>query len=436
MAAKKPAKKQRNKDLPEHGGALQYRDLDLVGRRAARDIWAEHGLTLTSRAAQQAELATGRSQRMQERIDSGEFDQDPRLKKQKETAARKDAISAHNYQYVAEHGVDRAITLQGATNRRVNYFLQGMQRAADEGVDAGDRWYFSHRQDIHAMASKHGEPTDVAIAAGALMSPNNSPENEKAALGAVLNKRHGEEYSQTDYRRSGSYTNRNKAEAALEAGDANPMNPAKSPKVHSYMRATQGATPEVEYEYTRRLAKVADVMAGKVSVGQGQLDMGMGSSREGILNPRGNTAEDSWMNTISVGQDVTEYIPTLSGRGGRASMGKAAASDDMAKAKKSNAEGVSVHQNPAYGGEAVIHALNNEATIRAASRIGKQFGVVDEHGESLLPAVALQEVAWTEVRREAGKDPEYNARVNQLAKEERAHARAVKKDQGEQLSLF
>jgi hypothetical protein len=55
----------------------------------------------------------------------------------------------------------------------------------------------------------------------------------------------------------------------------------------------------------------------------------------------------------------------------------------------------------------VVHAYNNAATRAAAEAVGPVAH--NQHGESIgVPAVMMQEVSWTQARREAGGDAPFN----------------------------
>jgi hypothetical protein len=51
----------------------------------------------------------------------------------------------------------------------------------------------------------------------------------------------------------------------------------------------------------------------------------------------------------------------------------------------------------------LTHAFNNKATQKAAEQQGRGSG-------TSVPPVAVQEVGWVQMRKDAGKDPEFNQR--------------------------
>jgi hypothetical protein len=112
------------------------------------------------------------------------------------------------------------------------------------------------------------------------------------------------------------------------------------------------------------------------------------------------------MNSLTFGQD---YGTTV----GSTNVGKAAASDKKLSLDISvKHEGTSAHPAGPVDSQALLHSWNNEATVRAARQIGEKTGVEN------FPSVAMQEISWTEARRQAGKDPEYNAVMSERAAEQ------------------
>jgi hypothetical protein len=204
----------------------------------------------------------------------------------------------------------------------------------------------------------------------------------------------------------------------------------------------------VEQEYMERARLLHGMVTGEIAPGQMSFDFtGLRDSREGILDPRRTTAEDSWMHAITMGQ---ELAPNDRG----VSVGKTVASEKIAT-EVPNAPWDQEHggreNNVATAGRAAdgkpvsashrAHIFNNESTVRAAGRIGRQYGLTDDEGRSLVPSVLMQEVAWTEARRVAEADPQYNAQKRERERgakaqerEDAAAARRRDKDDG-QLTL-
>ena len=179
---------------------------------------------------------------------------------------------------------------------------------------SGGGWYFDHHADIAASAAEHGFPTRQAITGSAVMSPLNSPDNEKAAIDATMRHVNGERGEDVDrgLRRSGPDRNGRRAMAlGVSRQPVQPIKPLTEPKVHSYEAAIQNAVPgsDVHREYSDCMHHITRTLTGHEMMGQTRLDLnGMADSTEGILNPRGNTAEDSWMHSITMGQDFATSV--------------------------------------------------------------------------------------------------------------------------------
>lgn len=76
------------------------------------------------------------------------------------------------------------VTLQTAANRRESMYNHA--EVNEHGDPEGSGWYFQHHGDIAASAAHHGYDTQTAITASAVMSPQNSPDNEKASVNALM----------------------------------------------------------------------------------------------------------------------------------------------------------------------------------------------------------------------------------------------------------
>lgn len=304
---------------------------------------------------------------------------------------------------------DRPMTLRGAAARRVSHFTGGMQRSAEEGTDTGAGWYFGHHQELAGRGAAHDFDTEASIKAGTVMSPLNSPTNERAALGALAASIKGAPHDPKDLRRGGPNINRERARGMLAGdlefsphGGTKPEGHVGGPKIHSYMSATMDAVPDTSHhdEYMQRASHVREVLTGKQIPGQQYMDVtGEKDSTEGILSPTRNTAEDSWMNAISTGQRMEGTVP-----GTRANVAKSMADD---KSVIQRPKGDAYPGDPRVSRNDLLHAWNNEATVRAAATVGRQTGLVNDQGQSMVPSVLMQEVSWTEARRVANKDPDY-----------------------------
>lgn len=406
------AKQKRSTDVPE-GRAMQMGDFDATGQRIIKGKMKQAGRAKDALA--------GRIEQLDAAAAASDSD-----------SARKAGRQANNLRELQPHVKNVNVTLQTAVDRRVGHFVAGIQRSAEEGVASGSGWYFDHHADIAASAAEHGFPTRQAITGSAVMSPLNSPDNEKAAIDATMRHVNGERGEDVDrgLRRSGLDRNGRRAMAHMSADNpSNPIKPLTEPKVHSYEAAIQNAVPgsDVHREYSDRMHHITRTLTGHEMMGQTRLDLnGMADSTEGILNPRGNTAEDSWMHSITMGQDFATSV----GRGGRTNLGKTIGSDKMTmEIGKKDEQGVSAHPSGAVKPSTMVHAFNNDATIRAAERIGLATGSVDSSGNSNMPSVGMQEVAWTEARRVAGKDPEYTPRSRTASTSQGSAAQSISRAQ-------
>jgi hypothetical protein len=95
---------------------------------------------------------------------------------------------AKNLQDIQPHVRNRAVNLSGAADRRVEHYDRAIAdaHARGESGPAGAGWYYQHHGDIAKVARGTGFNTDRAIVGSAVMSPQNSPENEKAAISELM----------------------------------------------------------------------------------------------------------------------------------------------------------------------------------------------------------------------------------------------------------
>jgi hypothetical protein len=433
---------------------LQYRDLSSEGKGVidvnmaqwgrAKSGAAEIKQTLTVRGESAAASAADESL-SQEKRDSAER---TKGKVDKSVAA---------LAKVEPHLKDANVTIATARNRRTTLVKQSADRASREapnGLGGGSRlraagagWYFDHRGELNSIASEHGLSEEAVVTGSAVMSPNNSPSNEKAAIGALahlhknnptlnftpegqkalglasssarfhdLTADQASKIGHTDIREhvsgvdagvltnlSKGGTNKNIAKAVdvlrgnIHHDEA--INPHSSPKVWSYrdsIRKSQPGTAEHE-EYLGRAQTAMFEMPG-----QQRMDLfGLKDSTKGILDPTKSTAEDTWQGAISSGQ---QFASLGSGRQ-KISPAKFIASDKAStdRIKKTtiiDGKRKSAVADPRIGSNAVTHAWHNEATIQAA-------GVMSRRSGEIIPATLPQEVGWTEARRRAGKDDDY-----------------------------
>lgn len=345
------------------------------------------------------------------------------------------------------------ITHRKATSARASLVQQNANREVSEGTETGTDWYFRHHQKMADVAADTGFSKDKVIAASAVMSPQNAPDQEAAAISALAhghaNPRasitvskeavtrsgdpslgeyvdrptHPSKFSPTqlailsspalrphaqasgidmeDVAKGGAHSNVAKAVDVLRGNVAadKAIDPASSPKVWSYHSNIAQAEPggAVHEEFISRMDSL------KQTPGQSRMDLfGLRGSKEGILSPHNDTAEDSWMQAISTRQQLGSV--SMPGRSGRASQ--------QSPAKFSVGEGGSANskliKSPSQiqsgaSAEQLRHAWENKATRGAAAQLSHRTG-------EIIPATGIQAGAWIEGRRQAGKDPEWAER--------------------------
>lgn len=376
---------------------------------------------------------------------------------------------------------DKKVTVASAARNRVSM----VQSAAtsphtrhEHEVLPGAGWYFEHHRDIQGVAAEHGFETSRAITASAVMSPQNSPSNEKAAVSALMAAHSGgkvfispevhehlqrtekpispdhrdrmvpasELHPETlaelssvsirdkvehhgfdlkDVSRGGTKVNVAKAINVLRGNvsEDGAIDPHSSPKVRAYRDNIRDSVPDsaVHQEYMLRAADLGSKIRGENVVGQQMFDYhGQRDSQEGVLGGGRRTAEDTWMNSISHGQK-NMIIP------GTSTNVMKAAGTTLGYTTSKTHEGEPVHPDPRVQSRAVQHAANNAATVKSASDIGKKYGA-----DGAVPSVLMQEVSWTEARRKGGKDPEFNKVTTANAKT----AKPSRSQQFKQLGLF
>lgn len=461
MATKRPRSSFAPTDRP-----IQYKDIDAPGRQALGGMMRDFG-----RAKEKITEARGQAFRAQqaaeERTSTDTSGAAARTVKKQEHATRR-------FDLVEEHLTNAKVTLDTAAQRRADLARGSAARARREGAssplrESGAGWYFEHRKALNETAARHDYPESHVVAASAVMSPLNAPENERAAVESLA-KLHREnptlsfdpksrkalglkgashkysdltpaqasqigspqyrsgikgvdERTLTGVASGGPFGNVEKAINILR-GNVKPeeaINPSTSAKVWSYHNATRNATPggAVHEEYLTRAQTALHEMPG-----QQTMDLfGLRHSREGILDPHGHTAEDTWMNAVSSGQRLEGV------EGGRhiISPAKVVGSEKAfvgtGKSYPIRGENVSVHPSPTATAESVRHAWHNEATQRGSAILSRGTDVE-------VPSVLTQETSWTEARRVAGKDPEYNIRRTGTTKPWARTLRPANKGQG------
>lgn len=429
--------------------------------RETKDV-VEHNVATSGQAATHHGMRIAAADRAAANPDSSEFN----VKKNERNARNLRAIQPHvkNITVNLKNASGRRADLFLQAHDRA----QAEGRSTPRGLG----WYFEHRGALNEIAAKHGADQNRTVIASGALSPQNAPSNERTGIdemlkahtqntkirstaegsaflqnktgkikGAKAVRGGGHEFSVSDltpaqfsklssakYRehfdtggqldlkalaRGGTQTNMKKAMTALrsptdlQAGDV--AHPNTSAKVHAYISATLNAEPgtPVHEEYMQRYTDWHNAHHG-VEGAHRPDPHGLQHSTEGILNPRGATAEDTWMNSISQGQDLETSI-------NRTNVGKTIGSlkpnlgvnrTYVKGGKTFKANIPSQPGQPKVTSETLKHAWNNMATQMAAKSLSRK-------SVSQLPSVAVQEVSWTEARIRAGKDPEFGDEMKQ-----------------------
>lgn len=346
---------------------------------------------------------------------------------------------------------DTPITHAGAANRRVALTMQGAERSRNTGEAHNQDWYFNHNRRLSEVAAVSGVDKSRVVAASAVMSPQNNPEQELTAVRALANA-HTDRYARVrvpsdmaDHPILGGLagesihprhlspehigalsepavrakvgTTRFDLESVAKGGVKgniakavnvirgntpveSAIDPRTSPKVWSYhagIAMSEHGSPE-HTEFMERM----NVATGGELPGQQRMDlMGLRGATHGPLNPKAPTAEDTWQQAISTGQSLPAIA--IPGRQGRAAM--------QSPAKFSVGEGGSANQKdlravPGVAGaepSALMHAWQGEATQRAARTLSRRSG-------EIVPSIGIQAGGWIEARRQAGKNIEEQSR--------------------------
>lgn len=446
-------------------GAIQMHDLSPVGRQVVNAQMRSAGQTIRERndAAQERASLTA--------VTPGG------------SAAnkKKAGVLANTYDTIGPHLRNRTITPASAANVRSGFYDRAIQSATDRGrsVPDGAGWYFDHHRDIAKVAKETGHDASKAVIASAVMSPQNSPDNEKSAINAMM-RAHADGSSVTihprvaahlraakvdvpdhlvgqavhpsqlphgalaalsganirdhvehtgfdlkDISRGGTKANVTAAHGVLSGQipreQAPNMHPISAPKVNSYAANIHDSHPgsAVHDEYMFRVQHHAGVVSGRVHPEQTYADVhGLSGSKEGVLSPTRNTAEDTWMNAMTFNQpNVTPAKKTSVFKSGGSNYNYPA----IGKKAEVGGEVRSGHTDGRVGANALQHAFNNKATIDAAAKQSRRTDPAGKagyrpstagghtvHAGVDLPSIAVQEVAWTQARRETGKDPEWN----------------------------
>lgn len=369
---------------------------------------------------------------------------------------------------------DKPVTSVGAANRRLDLFEQHVAsiRAGDSGLE-GLSWYPDHRGEINGIAASHGFDSEQAAGVSAVLSPGKNPKvDELPALNGLLGLLHshndhhihipatvdhstgelkdpgftgkvndpelkdrtlsrglsraaGErsmgragkpvdrsvESSHPDFEDAGLAhgLNTEKAIRMIRGGSSfsDEVNPNTSPKVWGYgagISNSRQSAEELDYRGVAYHLAHSDPNQGMMMFSQ--QEAGQKMSDDSILSPKHATAEDTWMMAISSGQDEVASGPT----GRTLSPAKRAVSDGGPASPYDMTKGDSPlrgHSDLTMVG--ANHAFDHNATVNAAARYGPV--TFNQHGEDVaLPSVMMQSGAWTQVRRNAGEDSEWNKR--------------------------
>ena len=448
MDKRTPAKKTKRTKAPDR--VLQLEDFTPAQRRTAQAIWRDQG-NVKSHLDQARRL-------VESKIGSANAHQRIQGKHLQSSLAQ-----------VAPHFTNRPITLEGATQARVQLLHDAVERSHQDPQASAGGWYYQHHTALAASGAAARLGPVESIRSATSLSAQNAPETERAAaagvhdlvgnegahtfhltptwhaaasaaavklggdpiparhVGAVVraqelspqqlvglvNTSKGEEAegrpaeSSVDMRairsaRNGRMVANSIAYLRGSLPEEALVNPHSAPKIASYTQATLDAAPNTP-EHDEYMHRVHHLLHQDPN--QGAFDLwGLRQSHAGLLSADHDTAEDSWMQAVSTGQPLAK-VPGSRGRG--VSPAKFAASvaglADPSKAPKRSRLGVTVHPDPRVGGVTAVHALNNAATRQAAAAVPVRMGETVTH----LPAVAAQEVVWTEARRQAGKAYDY-----------------------------
>lgn len=320
----------------------------------------------------------------------------------------------------------------------------------------GANWYPEHHGKLKATGEQTGHTTEQVIAASAVMSPQNSPDQEYEAVHALAHahadpkarvkvsqeavdksqdpslqdwvgksvhpsklgpsqlanlkdpevRGHVQTEGNVDLAamaKGGVTGNVTKAINVLR-GHTKPeeaIDPLSSPKVWSYHQSIKNSVPGGA-EHEEFLGRMDNAL--RQIPGQQRMDtFGLKGSTEGILSPHHPIANDTWMQAAQSGQQA-EVVDT--GRAGKAryqspakfGVGEAGAANE----KRLRTGGVI----PGASSAQLRHAWGQESVEQTASVLSQRSG-------EIIPSVGAQAVAWTEIRRKAGggKDAAYENQV-------------------------
>lgn len=436
--------------------------------------------SITGRAVQWNDLKTNQRRIVSDNIREVGANLQPTAQKHVDTLARSPKATpgkVKTAQAVADTVEPRNVTLQTAANNRQGFYNRGIASRRAENPDDphqviphGAGWYYDSHKAISDSAKQHGYDTDRAIAASGVMSPMNSPANEQASVHAMMDAKANHtvhvtpevrehlgkagidvsahlgktvpikdlptgaltHLSDTRIRskvetgadlvnvaRGGTRQNMTKAESVLD-GHVHPdqaVDPHSAPKVWSYVNNLRAAKPGSgdHVEYMGRVHQDALVRTGQIDKHQQALDLYGHKDRDlpddHLLSPKSHTVEDTWQNAATFNQ------PNVTVPGSKTSVFKAGGSFSnnypvtgvKTRVNEETGKKESAHTDARVGNAALHHAYNNAATQKAAAQQSRGSGTT-------VPPVAMQEVGWVQMRKEAGKDSEETARVRAIPK--------------------
>lgn len=374
----------------------QWKDLTVQGQRSAQRAMRQHFAELPQKAEHKAALLRARPSNSDPEAAKANKYQSNRLARLGSTLNSRTLVTPR---IAADNRVE--MVKRAATTHR----------APGEAL-AGAGWYFdSHRSIVGGLEPPPDDPR-LPITSSSIMSPETKPESERRALhelwrgvqpggpleGVPSDKVTSKANPGVDHAALlGPRAPNVRKAARVLRGEVDPkvaQDPLGSPKTWGYTEAhvlAAPGTPE-EGEYNVRANHLGRVIRGDESPDQGVLDLyGLQGSNEGILSNRAHTAEDTWMQAIS-----TKHLLKDEGL-------MKAVSDVAVTAKGGRNTGIPAEVSPA----AMRHAYENHATHMTADSLEEEYSL-----PFTVPAVLVQETAWTAARRSVPRNTQTTADVS------------------------
>lgn len=389
---------------------------------------------------------------------------------QQRTKASRAARSLREYGRVIR---DKPITMQRAATRRTDLMGDAIVGARSSGATnpRGWGWYYEHREgvdlaapnvspEIRSAASagmspqadpKTGELPDLKSVHDALQDPYavrtvkraDSPDRKKAmeAAGVVggqelkVSEATTQELITTDIGK-GVMQNLGRGIGAIR-GELSPEEVNRAPKTKTYQDAILDAVP-----FTDVSVPVDELRAGEgwtperldyMQIGShvvhGNPDQGMFMfsksspgplSKHSMLSTERSSPQDTWMEAISSGQDMSMELSEGSPLRKAPSPAKRVIDKGApldASTLGAGDLGITVDDVGHTGvtPEDVRHAFHDKATRVASEKYGRVS--FNQFGEDIfIPSVAMQETTWNEARAVAGADSDFNQEMKQKAK--------------------